>query len=487
MNLRNFKKLFYFSKKILNDKSSTIFTNAINSLHLVRAHQDYLIEQKIFFNKIYQNNSYLYFFFKSLLRFLYITLEDFIISIFFKPKTLENNKKIVYISHILNKDAVNKITYDKFYLYLKANYKNCETVYLNHTSINSKKLSSKNKIIIINNILSPYNEILIFYWQLRETQRIFVNLFCKKKISFFLFFKLILSIFNSQTRKNLRYYFQFDKIFRKKKVKILISTFEGFAWEKMLFYAFKNNNLSTISIGYQHVGLFNNQFWIQHLKASNYNPDYILTTGTRNSDLLIKQNGYYKNRVFNIGSNRHASENLYKIKKKFSCIVLPEGSIGETNKLFRFAIETAKLRKDIFFLLRTHPLIDIDKILEDSFYNEIKYLTNIIVSKNDFFHDLSNNNFALYRGSTGIVTALHKGLVPIYFRHSEDIFNIDPIYDLNKRNKFFVKKSEELIKIITNNINYYKKIIIHNKKYAEKFYSTQTNAKFKNFFSFIDN
>ena len=141
---------------------------------------------------------------------------------------------------------------------------------------------------------------------------------------------------------------------------------------------------------------------------------------------------------------------------------------------------------DIFFLLRTHPLIDIHKILEDSFYNEIKYLTNIIVSKNDFFHDLSNNNFALYRGSTGIVTALHKGLVPIYFRHSEDIFDIDPIYDLNKRNKFFVKKSEELIKIMTNNINYYKKIIIYNKKYAERFYSTQTNAKFKNFFSFID-
>lgn len=487
MNLRNFKKLFHVSKKILNDKSSTVFTYAINSLHLIRAHQDYLDEQKIFFNKIYKNNFYLYFSFKSLLRFLYIILEDFIISIFFKSKTLENNKKIVFITHILNKNAINRIKRDKFYLYLKANYKNFDLIYLNHTSINSKRLSSKNKIIVLNNILSLYNETLLFCWQLRETLRIFVNLYYKKKISFFLFFKITLSIFNSQTRKNLRYYFQFDKIFKKKKVEILISTFEGFAWEKMLFYALKNNNLSTIRIGYQHVGLFKNQFWIKHLKHSNYNPDYILTTGKRNSELLIKHNGYYKNRVFNIGSNRHASKNLYKIKKKFSCIVLPEGSISETNKLFRFAIETAKLRKDIFFLLRTHPLIDINKILENSFYNEIKYLTNIILSKNDFFHDLSNNNFALYRGSTAIVSALHKGLVPIYFKHSEDIFNIDPIYDLNKKNKFFVKKSEELIKIMVNNINYYKKIIIYNKKYAERFYSTQTNAKFKIFFSFIDN
>ena len=166
---------------------------------------------------------------------------------------------------------------------------------------------------------------------------------------------------------------------------------------------------------------------------------------------------------------------------------MPEGSINETNNLFKFALETAKLRKDIYFLFRTHPLIDIEKILENSFYNEIKYLENISVSKNDFFHDLSNNNFALYRGSTAIITALHKGLVPIYYRHPNDIFNIDPIYDINKKNRFLVKKSDHLITIITKNINYYKKIIIYNKKYALNFYSAQTNVKFKNFSNFIEN
>jgi len=267
----------------------------------------------------------------------------------------------------------------------------------------------------------------------------------------------------------------------------LISTYEGFAWEKMLFYAFKNNNLSSKSIGYQHVGLFKNQFWIHDLKKINYNPDYILTAGNRNSRLLIRKNINYKDRIFNIGSSRYASKNSSRVKKNFSCIVLPEGSINETNNLFKFALETAKLRKDIYFLFRTHPLIDIEKILENSFYNEIKYLENISVSKNDFFHDLSNNNFALYRGSTAIITALHKGLVPIYYRHPNDIFNIDPLYDINKKNRFLVKKSDHLITIITKNINYYKKIIIYNKKYALNFYSAQTNVKFKNFSNFIEN
>ena len=486
INLRLFKKLSILSKKILSDKTSTVFTYAINSLHVLRAHPDYLEEQKIFFNKIYKNNFFLFTLFKSLLRFLYLILEDFIISIFIKSKNLNEDKKIIFVSHILNKNLLDKIVRDKFYLYLKSHYKNFDLIYLNHTSVNSKKLSAKKKIIILDNILSIHYEILIFFWQNREAKRLFINLYFKKKISFLFFFKILLSIFSSQTRKNLRYYFQFNKIF-KKKVDILISTYEGFAWEKMLFYAFKNNNLSSKSIGYQHVGLFKNQFWIHDLKKINYNPDYILTAGNRNSRLLIRKNINYKDRIFNIGSSRYASKNSSRVKKNFSCIVLPEGSINETNKLFKFALETAKLRKDIYFLFRTHPLIDIEKILEISFYNEIKYLENICLSKNDFFHDLSNNNFALYRGSTAIITALHKGLVPIYYRHPKDIFNIDPIYDINKKNRFFVKKSDDLITIITKNINYYNKIIIYNKKYALNFYSAQTNVKFKNFSNFIEN
>ena len=119
INLRLFKKLSFLSKKILNDKTSTVFTYAINSLHVLRAHPDYLEEQKIFFNKIYQNNFFLFTLFKSLLKFLYLILEDLIISIFIKSKTLNEDKKIIFVSHIFNKNVLDKIVHDKFYLYLK--------------------------------------------------------------------------------------------------------------------------------------------------------------------------------------------------------------------------------------------------------------------------------------------------------------------------------------------------------------------------------
>ena len=103
INLRLFKKLSFLSKKILNDKTSTVFTYAINSLHILRAHSDYLEEQKIFFNKIYQNNFFLFTLFKSSLKFLYLILEDLIISIFIKSKTLNEDKKMIFVSHVFNK------------------------------------------------------------------------------------------------------------------------------------------------------------------------------------------------------------------------------------------------------------------------------------------------------------------------------------------------------------------------------------------------
>ena len=53
---------------------------------------------------------------------------------------------------------------------------------------------------------------------------------------------------------------------------------------------------------------------------------------------------------------------------------------------------------------------------------------NIFLSKNDFYKDINNSKYCIYRGSTSVITAIQIGVYPIYFNNNEQI-NIDPIFD----------------------------------------------------------
>ena len=43
---------------------------------------------------------------------------------------------------------------------------------------------------------------------------------------------------------------------------------------------------------------------------------------------------------------------------------------------------------------------------------------NVILSKNNFFDDVSISSMCIYRGSTSVITALQSGVYPIYFNIS---------------------------------------------------------------------
>ncbi len=56
---------------------------------------------------------------------------------------------------------------------------------------------------------------------------------------------------------------------------------------------------------------------------------------------------------------------------------------------------------------------------------------NIILSEKSFLKDIDEANICLYRGSTSAITALQKGILPIYLDDSESL-NIDPLFELKK-------------------------------------------------------
>ena len=495
MNIKCFLFLSKIFNQILNDKKSNIITYAIDFLHLTRPHNDYLIKHEFYLSKKIFTKIGVIFFFLSFLKWLYRLIENYFYFFLYKKKNLYLNSKVILISHITKKnhkfDKKNDLIYGKIPHYLELSYKkdNLQIIYINHSSLLSKKFTCKDKnILVLDNILFLTGEIKILFWQFKEAINIFVNFFLKKKIDLHLYLHIFYSIFSNTTKKNLRLYYQFKKLLKNKNYLMAISTFEGFAWEKLLFYEIRKCNTNTKVLGYQFTGILRNQDSLNKIKKNIYSPDFILTCGFRNKKILEKSNKYYKNKIYNIGSNRNILFNVFK-KKKYNtpvCLVLPEGTKNETFILFSYVINVARLTKNIIFILRTHPLIDIKKII----YNLKKknnYLpSNIIFSNKSFAYDLSLSNFALYRGSTSIITALSKNLVPIYYKYFGDSFNIDPIYDYTE-DKFIVKDVDDFVNVLNKFYKLKKKINLKKLSYARSFYTPQNKSTVINFFNKITN
>ena len=100
-----------------------------------------------------------------------------------------------------------------------------------------------------------------------------------------------------------------------------------------------------------------------------------------------------------------------------------------------------------------------------------KLPNNIFLSKNDFFYDISNSKFCIYRGSTSVITAIQIGVYPIYFNGNEQI-NIDPIFDF-KFWKTIINTSSDLNNFIEHSSKKVNKKIngkIKARKFGENYF-----------------
>ena len=88
---------------------------------------------------------------------------------------------------------------------------------------------------------------------------------------------------------------------------------------------------------------------------------------------------------------------------KKNCLILPEGMDSECEILSDFAIKCAHEIPHINFIIRFHPLTDINKINE-YLIKKINYkkLNNIKLSRKDLSYDLKRSSICLHRGSTSL-------------------------------------------------------------------------------------
>ena len=441
---------------------------AIRSLHIIKNHPDY-------YNKT-TNSLILSIPLIIIKRLILIFLSTFKSSSRLKDIDLQHSK-VIFLSHLINKNHAYS-SYDFYYGALKkildkkkiSNFK----ILFNHVNYNSssnkKKFLNKN-FLILDKILDFKSEFKIINDQFNEFFRLSKKyLYCNNNYRKKIIKEAMLSVFEEQTTFALRASHQLKTIIEKVNPKILISTYEGYPWERLCFYIAKKHLNKIICIAYQNSPIIKSNYAMKRNLKKNYNPDYIWCSNKNSYNELIHSKKLNKKIIKNFGSPKNF--NLKKIKKIFflkTCLVIPEGTYSECIKLFNFSLLCALKNQSLKFIWRVHPIIKIEKILSLLNISKKKLPNNIYISKNiDINKDIIKSDFVLYRGSSAVIQCVSQGCIPIYFDIHKNI-NIDPIYKYYKK-KNYISQIQEFEKLCKFDFLNKKEIINFNKNIRINFF-----------------
>ena len=337
--------------------------------------------------------------------------------------------------------------------------KNSLGIYINHTYTRKIINKSNNKIILARR-LSVGKELELIIDQIRERKRL-MNEYSKNKDYFI---RLIAAdAISPSTIANNRIAKQINQLTKYHKPQKLITTFEGYSWEKLIIYYAKKKINDCTTYGYI-PGLLLKNYGSNVIEyKSDYYPNKILVSGNYTKSKLNKKR-HLKNKVVNLGTIKNFPIQ-YKLKKnnEKNILVIPEGILSEVDIFLEFINKCCKVINQKF-IIRFHPVIKNNKK-----YNIIlKKMPNIIASKTDLSEDIKRSKFVLYRGSSLVVNCIKNGLIPIYLNSEQSKINIDPIYDMKN--------------LVINNVIDLKKLLTNKKKNIKQIRNLSFFSKYKSKF-----
>lgn len=462
--------------KILENKKKRFLNLSIPFLNVIKLTPDnytkYLSDSKKI-NKV------------SNLKIAFKKLIQFVKLIFFEKPKIDSKKivksrsEIILISHLVNKVQLLDIDqiYYSIFLSKLLTYKKITIIYINHLDEYSCQIKSHNtkyNIIILpkrNNILKEFNYIFNIFNLSLYYKRIIKNTLNKNN-----HILLYLSKFRNLTDSisSLRISDQIDQILKhQENIKYLISPFEGKSWERLLYFKIKKYKKIN-SYGYFTSPLFKNSISPFLYEYDDFLPKKILSPIRMNKILFKIRKSNLRNRIINLSSiNYNKKNDLNDIDfNKINILVLPEGTIYESNILYNFIITICNDLKDINFIFRLHPLLN-KKLFSQ------KSINNITFSNRSFDEDVTSCNFVFYRGSGSIFKTIGKNIIPIYVNAYTSI-NIDPYYQINKY--FSINSKNDFVELIQN-LKKNKFIIINYLNLIQKFFELSiSNDKLKKIF-----
>lgn len=444
MDENDYKKLCSVCDEILVDNNSSFERVAITWLHVIREHPEFLKHYNSLFLK---SSSIISNFYQLILNKIinYGQLFKLILRLLnpLKKKWYGNlpiNKPIdyIFVSHLFNSNELignNDFYFGKLPTELINEGKSVLLILINHNSIpeneiNKNLISSPLSRIVISNTLSFKQEVRI--WQDVRKESNVLKFKEKKETSTFkkkIYKYSAIEATSGKTRENIRIATIIGEIVSKCNAYNIITTYEGHSWERLTYFKARLSNPNIFCIGYQHAALFRLSHAAKRLLAPKYNPDRILCAGPVGKRQLKSVKELSSIQMGILGSNR--SIKVLPNRENPICLVLPEGLLSECETLFLFSLKCALKCPEIKFVWRVHPVLNKKTIFQNFIKKLGKLPNNIEFSLKTFKEDISRSHWALYRGSTAIISTAANNVIPIYLK-KEDQMIIDPLFEIEK-------------------------------------------------------
>ncbi|MDP6683404.1 MAG: hypothetical protein QF876_10515 [Desulfobacterales bacterium] len=249
--------------------------------------------------------------------------------------------------------------------------------------------------------------------------------------------------------QNLRLHDQIEIICRRFEPSIVVTLYEGHAWERCVWHAAREANPETLCVGYQHTILRKHSHALRrslHPLRKGYDPNLILTLGSVTQKMLEKSMQLPNISKMIYGTHRRFNSRIKfeEPKSTTTFLVLPEGVESESMYLFNIALACAPHLPDVRFIFRMHPVLLFDDV-RPLLKGYPPKTGNVEVSDNpDPEEDFARSGYILYRGSSTVIYAILAGLKPYYFERPNEM-NFDPIFELTVWRER-VRSTDELIR-----------------------------------------
>jgi hypothetical protein len=280
----------------------------------------------------------------------------------------------------------------------------------------------------------------------------------------------IVRTFSGSTLSAFRIQRQISDLLDRLKPRILLFTYEGHSWERLLAASTKTDGRNITSVGYQHASISRLQHAACRPLGMPFDPDCLFASGHVGKKRLMNSPLNPKLGITVIGGNRAAVQRTANAKTdKTPCIlVLPEGLLSECALLLNYSIECAKLNSALRFIWRLHPILTFENLVNKCPHFKI-LPENVRFSNDSLESDINQATHVLYRGTTAVVKALSLGLRPLYLSIPGEM-TIDPLYDLNVWKAVLLKPSD-LIDSVSSEKEMSANDINQAIRYGDSFYS----------------
>jgi len=307
----------------------------------------------------------------------------------------------------------------------------------NHTGMSGSSLlqefdtSEANKVIF-GTSLSLQDELFLYrraigaYKEISKISNVGLNQYGSKILQY-----AKRSALSADTLSTLRLGLRISKLIKILRPKAIVVTYEGHAWERIVFASARKVNPTILCIGYMHSALFESQHSVRRLLSREFNPDLILTSGNIAKSELSKSKRLCGIQIAVLGSVRTMKTDCKAVAKTGDhrvCLVLPEGINSEVKLLFDFALGCARATPGMRYIFRLHPATQYDAFKSE--YSSQRIPSNLSFSERSLSEDITQSSWVLYRGTTAVVEAILGGLTPVYLKLPNEI-SIDILHEIS--------------------------------------------------------